>query len=339
MTILSLKKTLKEYGFKPFILTGLKYFDSAYINDFDIYLIKSFSSKEEYSKDLSTIERYVDDLKKTNSKFTINLVILTNFKKDKDDNFLLDNNNFKTFFFLASSKQDEENFKSLLDSSTFAKLAGTIITLSAIDKMLNSLQKFYNKPNSIEAEIAKVYAFLAKNINADLEKLIIATFKKYSEQLKVNVVALNRETRRLIESKIKGRNIFDRLARNEKNLIISLKNVLSKQDLKDKTKIASKIISKEFNSLKRIIKNTTHVVKEQAKDLFFDKAKKLINIKKQWTCIFRNSRDEHKKMHKQLADENGYFTAPSGEKTKSPGRFGVARLDINCNCFIKFLKV
>lgn len=340
LTILSLRKTLEGYGFKKFIFARSKSFDNAYINDFDVYLIKSFDNREEYLNQIFNLEEYVDGLKKENPRFNINLIILTDFKKGKNDNRLLDNNkNFKAFFVLASSKQDEENLKLSLDSATLAKVAGTIITISAIDKLLNTLQKLYDKPNSLEAEIAKIYAFLSKNIYTDLEKLVTATFKKYSDEFKVKITVLNREARRLIETKIKGRNILDRLERNKKNLIVSLKKVFTKKDLKDKAKMANKLINKEFNSLKRLIKNSAHVIKEQSKELFFDKAKNIIKINKEWTCIFRNSRDEHKKMHRQLADDKGYFKAPTGEKTKFPGGFGVARLDINCNCFIKFVKV
>lgn len=55
----------------------------------------------------------------------------------------------------------------------------------------------------------------------------------------------------------------------------------------------------------------------------------------QWFTSFQNSRDAHVAMDGQVVDvRNGYFVAPGGERTKRPGGFGIASLDINCNCAI-----
>ncbi len=44
------------------------------------------------------------------------------------------------------------------------------------------------------------------------------------------------------------------------------------------------------------------------------------------------TRDSHKEMNGKAADENGYFTLPSGVTTAGPGLSGVAEEDINCRC-------
>lgn len=55
----------------------------------------------------------------------------------------------------------------------------------------------------------------------------------------------------------------------------------------------------------------------------------------QWFTSFQNSRDAHVAMNGQHADvKTGYFFAPSGSRTRRPGGFGIASLDINCNCAI-----
>lgn len=60
------------------------------------------------------------------------------------------------------------------------------------------------------------------------------------------------------------------------------------------------------------------------------------NVEKmEWFTSFQNSRDAHIAMNGQVADVlNGYFHAPGGARTRRPGGFGVASLDINCNCAI-----
>lgn len=47
-----------------------------------------------------------------------------------------------------------------------------------------------------------------------------------------------------------------------------------------------------------------------------------------------HARDAHRAMDGQVSDNGGYFTAPDGHRTRHPGGFGVARLDINCRCAV-----
>jgi hypothetical protein len=64
-----------------------------------------------------------------------------------------------------------------------------------------------------------------------------------------------------------------------------------------------------------------------------NKAKNLgLDIKKRWlsTLDFR-TREDHRKLDRQYADDEGYFHV-SGYKAQAPRMFGVASLDINCRC-------
>lgn len=57
--------------------------------------------------------------------------------------------------------------------------------------------------------------------------------------------------------------------------------------------------------------------------------------KMEWFTSFQNSRDAHVAMDGQKTEViGGFFHTPSGAKTRRPGGFGVAELDINCNCAI-----
>lgn len=58
-----------------------------------------------------------------------------------------------------------------------------------------------------------------------------------------------------------------------------------------------------------------------------------IEVTKKWLSATDNRvRASHRELNGQFADEDGYFTSPSGAKAKHPGGFGIASEDINCRC-------
>ena len=114
-----------------------------------------------------------------------------------------------------------------------------------------------------------------------------------------------------------------------------------KQDIKKlKTKKQNllKRFDKESKRTKRLFNVDNHRIKEKVKQFGMDLADRLgFEFDRQWNCTFQNSRDAHIKMHEQIADKDGYFHT-EGFKTKSPGGFGVARLDCNCKCYVTVVK-
>lgn len=138
------------------------------------------------------------------------------------------------------------------------------------------------------------------------------------------------ERKALIEARVKGKNTGERLDRNKTKLKKDVKKIRKKKQpktLKDRFGI-------EYRRTKNTIRNDSHRIQEKIKNYLFEKIENTFDIEKVWNCRFENSRDEHMQMHTQVADEDGYFYAPGGAKTKSPGNFGIARLDINCKCYI-----
>ena len=58
-----------------------------------------------------------------------------------------------------------------------------------------------------------------------------------------------------------------------------------------------------------------------------------IKIARVWVSTLDiRTRDSHRSMDGQHADENGMFTLPSGTKTPGPRLSGIAKEDINCRC-------
>lgn len=61
-----------------------------------------------------------------------------------------------------------------------------------------------------------------------------------------------------------------------------------------------------------------------------------MKINKKWVATLDGrTRDTHRSMDGQTADENGMFTLPGGRKTEGPGLSGIAEEDINCRCTVR----
>lgn len=214
------------------------------------------------------------------------------------------------------------------------------MTLKQLRTQLNTITNYFkstDRTDKVEIKVNEVYDYIVENINNDANSLITSTWNNRVKALSVDIDLLVKDRDKIKNKKIKGKNIFDRINRNRNKLIIDTKRILKKKESKDKN-LATRI-SSEYRSIKRIVRTDSHRMKESTKNFFFNRGNKIVDLQKDWVCVFRNSRDAHKEMHGQTADSNGNFTAPTGEKTKYPGGFGVARLDINCQCYTRIRRV
>lgn len=213
--------------------------------------------------------------------------------------------------------------------------------LVELKKMLTNIIKFFKKTDKKNKKIIKkindAYNLISNNTETEVNKLVSSTFKKTAKNLQLEININKEQLKNLTNSKTKGLSIFNRLKISKNNFISQVKTLNfsdeNKKTLKSKLKY-------EYFKVKRIIRTDSHRIREKTKN-YVSKIADRRNIKytKTWICIFKNSRDSHISMHGQLSDENGYFTAPTGEKTEFPGGFGVARLDINCQCRVKYERV
>ena len=221
-----------------------------------------------------------------------------------------------------------------------------------IIKIEDSNSKERIKDTKINNEISKTFKVIKKNVNIDFENLsdntvksLYNTLKKYKNLRrkgqhsmggrvlsKKEIKIQKAERKALIEARMKGKNTTERLTRNENKLKRDVKKIRKK---KEKEKPLKQRFGQEYRKTKNTIKNDSHRIKEKIKDYIYQKIEKQFNLEKVWNCTFKNSRDAHKEMHQQIADKDGFFYAPTGEKTKYPGGFGIAKLDINCHCYVE----
>lgn len=206
------------------------------------------------------------------------------------------------------------------------------------------------KEIKINREIDIAFNIIKKDVNTDLENMadntikgLYNTLKRYKNLRRKGQHSLSGRTlskkeieiqkaerKALIEARIKGKNTNERLDRNKNKLKRDVKQIRRSKDQKP----LKQRFGQEYRKTKNTIKNDSHRIKEKIKNYLFDKLVNKFDIEKVWICTFQNSRDAHKEMHQQIADKAGYFYAPTGERTKSPGNFGIAKLDINCHCYV-----
>lgn len=224
----------------------------------------------------------------------------------------------------------------------FANLFENII------KIEDSKIREKHKEIKINHEIDNTFNIVKKDISIDLNNLadntinsMYKTLRRYKNLRRKGQHAMagrpltqkeieiqKAERRALIEARVKGKNTGERLNRNKTKLKRDVKK--AKKD----PKTLNQRLGQEYRKTKNTIKNDSHRIKEKIKNYLFDRLVKNFDIEKVWNCTFRNSRDAHIAMHEQIADKDGYFYAPGGERTKSPGGFGIAKLDINCQCYV-----
>lgn len=155
----------------------------------------------------------------------------------------------------------------------------------------------------------------------------IARQKEIRKALK-RIQLQEKQKNEIINAKIAGKTKTQRINRNSNKLKTDVKKSL-KKDIS-----LVKRFNQEIRRTKNLLRNENHRLTERVKDFGINLATKLgFSANKKWNCTFKNSRDAHIAMHGQISDKDGYFHH-NGYKAKYPGGFGVAKLDINCHCYI-----
>lgn len=202
--------------------------------------------------------------------------------------------------------------------------------LRELRKVLNDLMKSLDDKN-VRREVNKTYKYINQELAKDLDSSVSATFAGTAKQIQVDITLNRKDKNKLIKSKVKRKSIFDRITRNGKKLVKDIKRIGLENELSMK-----KRFKREYNNTKRIIRTDSHRIIERTKNFCNSLANRLgYQTKGRWVCSFKNSRDAHIRMHDQINDENGYFEI-DGYKTKYPGGFGIAKLDINCHCKVRY---
>lgn len=205
--------------------------------------------------------------------------------------------------------------------------------LRELRKVLNDLMSVLDDKN-VKKEVGKTYKYINQELANDLNSSVNATFSGTAKQIQIDIILNKKDKNKIINSKVKGKSIFDRITRNSKKLIKDIRKIGIDNKLSLK-----KRFNREYNNTKRIIRTDSHRILERTKNFCNSLANKAgFETKGRWICSFKNSRDAHIRMHNQINDSDGYFSI-DGLKTKYPGGFGVAKLDINCHCKVKYERI
>lgn len=110
-------------------------------------------------------------------------------------------------------------------------------------------------------------------------------------------------------------------------------SIIQGRSIQDTSKRIQKALDIDYNSAVRIARTENTIVRNAGKERAYQRARDLgIKFAKIWVSVLDNrTRDAHRDLDGQKADEEGYFYY-KGNKTIEPGHFGVASLDINCRC-------
>lgn len=205
------------------------------------------------------------------------------------------------------------------------------MNLLSLKKIFFQLFKFFKetgeekKIKKMQKEVNSIYKDLKINMPNDFNNVLDIEIKKTSKILQADINLSIRQKKRIL----KKSDLLNRLTRNSKKLIKDIKKNIKNE------KTIKKRIGTEYNINKRIVNTETHRIKEAAKNKVNEIGNNIFKIKtrKKWVARLINTRDAHRELHNTYADDDGYWYV-GGYKTKYPGGFGIAKLDINCKCKI-----
>jgi hypothetical protein len=137
----------------------------------------------------------------------------------------------------------------------------------------------------------------------------------------------------------------DVLAENSAKYLSQIKSELSQGLIKGEgyAKIANRIeraTELSANKTLRIVRTEGHRAQSVGRTVAIDKvegsAERLgIKVVRVWLATSDDrTRDSHREMDGKEADEDGFFTLPSGVRTEAPGLTGLPEEDINCRCTV-----
>jgi hypothetical protein len=148
-----------------------------------------------------------------------------------------------------------------------------------------------------------------------------------------------------IQNPISGLTLNERLRENERQVIIKVKAAVTQglmipgTTYGDMVGNLTKVFEGDLNKALRVARTETHRCQEIARRESIEHAERQgVKGRYMWNAsLDGRTRDSHASMDGKYADKDGYFTLPSGIKTKGPGLTGIASEDINCRCDIIYV--
>lgn len=226
-----------------------------------------------------------------------------------------------------------------------------------IQKTINELYKIINERLlSLKPFIIKAFSKPIKDIKLYLDtlfnKLAYDTHKNLLKEYQLKYNTLNTE---YVTNVINKYNFKKRIDTHLSKLFKTVKSIFRKVNTEFKLNINKidevfkKVLKQSSNDLNKrfkvfyrrikFIKNQeSHRIKEKIKSKTAEIINKKVRVMLMWVSKHDSHvRKEHKILDGQLRTINGYFNY-HGHKTKYPGGFGIAKLDLRCRCKTKIIR-
>jgi SPP1 gp7 family putative phage head morphogenesis protein len=188
----------------------------------------------------------------------------------------------------------------------------------------------------IKRQVPDSFTIIIRSIHSDMIRALAA------KGIEISDVLTQKDVQQLIQKRISGLTLNDRIERNRKRFIAQLRDVISaslrkKESYEEMTKRIRSLTESQGARIRLIVRTEIHRIRNQIMFSLGKLASKSgINLKKTWIAMMDNrTRQAHKRLNGTTKPINSDFTSTAGGHGPAPGLMGNAADDINCRCRLR----
>lgn len=188
----------------------------------------------------------------------------------------------------------------------------------------------------IKRQVPDSFAIIIRSIHGDMIR-VLAT-----EGVDISDALTQTDVQQLIQKRIAGLTLNDRIDRNRKRFIKQLRDVIhtslrNKESYEEMVKRIRSLTESQGSRMRLIVRTEIHRLRNQ---IMFTLAKLVsksgVKLKKTWVAMMDGrTRKAHRKLNGTTKPINSNFTSTAGGYGPSPGLMGNAADDINCRCRLR----
>lgn len=225
----------------------------------------------------------------------------------------------------------------LIFSLLFLNLTSRLDPRMSVEKQWRTLFLIINTEfRKIKKEIPGGLSTIAKGLHA-------ATIRMLQEQgVEITDQLSKRDIDRIVQERIAGLTLNDRVERNRKRFIIQLRDVLLQSKKRNETieELSERIrtlVTTHGNRIRLILRTEAHRIQNA---IIYDLAKKaslaVPGLKKTWVAVMDSrTRSAHRRLHGTTIPIRGMFRSTAGGYGPAPGLMGHPGDNINCRCRLR----
>lgn len=225
----------------------------------------------------------------------------------------------------------------LIFSLLFLNLTSRLDPRMSVEKQWRTLFLIIN------TEFRKIKKEIPGGLSTIVKGLHAATIRMLQEQgVEVTDQLSKRDIDRIIQKRIAGLTLNDRVERNRKRFIIQLRDVLLQSKKRNETieELSERIrslVTTHGSRMRLILRTEAHRIQNT---IIYDLAKKaslaVPGLKKTWVAVMDSrTRSAHRRLHGTTIPIRGMFRSTAGGYGPSPGLMGNPGDDINCRCRLR----